>query len=150
MIVMLITFYEAKIEICFRVLSIACQFLLTFWLFPCMFVSCNFSFYTAAPLSLSCNCAPEAYSFVANRVSEFIVNGKNHMPPLEFHWLEYLSPLLKLGWLQWIGAVIFFFGWLHQRRCHAILVSITPCNQFFSWLEVEILLFVNKLLTALQ
>ncbi|KMS95175.1 hypothetical protein BVRB_011620 [Beta vulgaris subsp. vulgaris] len=89
----------------------------------------GFFFYTAAPLSLSCNCAPEAYSFVANRVSEFIVNGKNHMPPLEFHWLEYLSPLLKLGWLQWIGAVIFFFGWLHQRRCHAILGNLREVKE---------------------
>ena len=45
------------------------------------------------------------------------------MAPLEFQWSEYLSPLLKLGWCQWVGAAIFFWGWLHQRHCHAILVS---------------------------
>ncbi|KAL2925134.1 Polyprenol reductase 2 [Bienertia sinuspersici] len=81
-------------------------------------------FYIAAPLSLSCNCAPEVFTFTTNRVAEFIVKGKNRMPPPEFQWLEYLSPLLKLGWIQWVGAVIFFCGWLHQRRCHAILGNL--------------------------
>jgi len=51
------------------------------------------------------------------------VKGEDQMAPLEFQWSEYLSPLLKLGWCQWVGAAIFFWGWLHQRHCHAILVS---------------------------
>lgn len=86
-------------------------------------------FYTAAPLSLCCNCAPEVFTFVANRVAEFIVEGKNHMSPLEFQWLEFVIPLLKLGWFQWIGAAIFFCGWLHQRRCHAILGNLRKVKE---------------------
>ncbi|XP_021738743.1 polyprenol reductase 2-like [Chenopodium quinoa] len=89
----------------------------------------GFFFYTAAPLSLCCNCAPEVFTFVANRVAEFIVKGKEHMPPVEFQWLEFLSPLLKLGWFQWIGAVIFFCGWLHQCRCHAILGNLREVKE---------------------
>ncbi|KNA10694.1 hypothetical protein SOVF_141950 [Spinacia oleracea] len=89
----------------------------------------GFFFYTAAPLSLCCNCAPEVFTFVANTVAEFIVKGKNRMPPLEFQWLEFLTPLLKLRWFQWIGAVIFFCGWLHQRRCHAILGNLREVKE---------------------
>jgi len=85
----------------------------------------GFSFYTGAPLSLCCNFAREVFEYVENWITEFIVNGKDRMPPLEFQWSEYLCPLLKLGWCQWVGAVIFFWGWLHQRRSHAILVSMT-------------------------
>lgn len=86
-------------------------------------------FYTAAPLSVSCNCATEVFTFVANRAAEFIVKGKNRMPPPEIQFLEYLSPLLKLGWPQLIGAVIFFCGWLHQRRCHAILGNLREVKE---------------------
>ncbi|GMY05614.1 polyprenol reductase 2 [Fagus crenata] len=81
-------------------------------------------FYTAAPLSLCSNCAPEVYEFVVNRVAEFIVKGKNRMPAMELDWWEFVNPLIKLGWRQWIGAAIFFWGWIHQRRCHAILGSL--------------------------
>ncbi|KAM3695455.1 hypothetical protein ACJW30_07G131000 [Castanea mollissima] len=81
-------------------------------------------FYMAAPLSLCCNFAPELYEFVTNRVAEFIVKGKSQMPAIEFDWWEFMNPLMKLGWRQWIGATIFFWGWIHQRRCHAILGSL--------------------------
>lgn len=81
-------------------------------------------FYAAAPLSLCCNCAPEVFNYIVNWVTEFIVQGKDRMPPLEFQWSEYLNPLLKLGWFQWVGAAVFFWGWLHQRRCHAILGNL--------------------------
>ncbi|XP_062076930.1 polyprenol reductase 2-like [Humulus lupulus] len=81
-------------------------------------------FYTAGPLSLCCNCIPEVYEFVLNGVAEFIVKGKNRMPALEFDWWEFAIPLVKLGWLQWIGAAVFFWGWVHQLRCHAILGSL--------------------------
>ncbi|KAF4375293.1 hypothetical protein F8388_024063 [Cannabis sativa] len=82
------------------------------------------SFYTAGPLSLCCNCIPEVYKFVLNGVAEFIVIGKNRMPAFELDWWEFVIPLVKLGWLQWIGAAIFFWGWIHQLRCHAILGSL--------------------------
>lgn len=81
-------------------------------------------FYIAAPLSLCCNCAPDVYKFVLNGVAEFIVKGKSRMPSLEFDWWEFTIPLVKLGWFQRIGAAIFFYGWIHQRRCHAILGSL--------------------------
>lgn len=81
-------------------------------------------FYTAAPLSLCCNFAPEVFEYVVNQITEFIVKGEDQMAPLEFQWSEYLSPLLKLGWCQWVGAAIFFWGWLHQRCCHAILGNL--------------------------
>ena len=60
-----------------------------------------------------------------NGVAEFIVKGKNRMPALEIDWWEFVIPLVKLGWLPWIGAAIFFWGWIHQLRCHAILVGLT-------------------------
>ncbi|KAL6209515.1 hypothetical protein ACLB2K_020455 [Fragaria x ananassa] len=82
-------------------------------------------FYTAAPLSLCCNHIPEVYNYSVNGLAEFIVKGKKYtMQDLDFNWLEFTSSLLKLGWLQWIGAAIFFWGWIHQRRCHDILGSL--------------------------
>ncbi|BFG41391.1 hypothetical protein CerSpe_276650 [Prunus speciosa] len=81
-------------------------------------------FYTAAPLSLCCNNALEVYKFSLNAVAEFIVKGKTTVQHMEFDWLEFVSSLLKLRWLQWTGAVIFFWGWIHQRNCHAILGSL--------------------------
>ncbi|KAJ0428479.1 putative polyprenol reductase [Helianthus annuus] len=35
-------------------------------------------------------------------------------------WLLF-TPLLRLRWYTWIGAVIFLWGWVHQFRCHVIL-----------------------------
>ncbi|CAN6543938.1 unnamed protein product [Malus baccata var. baccata] len=81
-------------------------------------------FYTAAPLSLCCNNVLEVYKFSISGVAEFIVKGKSSMREVEFDWLQFVNSLLKLGWLQWIGAAIFFWGWIHQRRCHAILGSL--------------------------
>ncbi|KAL9244965.1 hypothetical protein vseg_018677 [Gypsophila vaccaria] len=81
-------------------------------------------FYTAVPLSLCCHCAPEIYTFVLNLLAEIIVKGKNHMLPADFHSSEYFIPLGRPGWCQWVGAVIFFWGWFYQRRCHAILGNL--------------------------
>ncbi|PON36972.1 3-oxo-5-alpha-steroid 4-dehydrogenase, C-terminal [Parasponia andersonii] len=86
-------------------------------------------FYTAAPLSLCCNCIPEVYKFVLNGVAEFIVKGKSRMPAMEIDWWEFVIPLVKLGWLQWIGAAIFFWGWIHQHHCHAILGSLRESRE---------------------
>ncbi|XP_056160151.1 polyprenol reductase 2-like isoform X2 [Syzygium oleosum] len=81
-------------------------------------------FYTTAPLSLCSNFAAEVYEFSANRVSEFIVRGKDQMASSEFDLLEFVNPLMKLGWRHWIGAIIFFWGWIHQHQCHRILGSL--------------------------
>lgn len=81
-------------------------------------------YYTGAPLSLGISCASEALSYARDQIAEFIVKGRDRMPDLQIDWLELLKPLLYLGWCQWIGAVIFLWGWLHQLRCHAILGSL--------------------------
>ncbi|KAK2978297.1 hypothetical protein RJ640_017148 [Escallonia rubra] len=81
-------------------------------------------FYTAAPLSLCSSCAPEVFKFAANWLVEFIVKGKNRMSVTEFDMWAFVSPLIKFRWHLWIGAAIFLWGWLHQRRCHAILGSL--------------------------
>lgn len=56
-------------------------------------------------------------------VEEFIVKGKDRMP-LTFGLWELLTPLINFKWHAWIGAAIFLWGWIHQRHCHAILVSL--------------------------
>ncbi|KAJ0254421.1 Polyprenol reductase 2 [Hirschfeldia incana] len=83
-------------------------------------------FYTVAPLSLCVSVAPEVARFAGYQVAEFIAKGKSHTSASsEFDVLSSLSPLMKqLGWCQLIGGVIFLWGWLHQRRCHAILGSL--------------------------
>ncbi|CAF1706359.1 unnamed protein product [Brassica oleracea var. botrytis] len=70
-------------------------------------------YYAAAPLSLC-----------VNLVAGFISKGKDHISSSEFDLLSFLSPLMNLGWCQLIGGAIFLWGWLHQRRCHAILGSL--------------------------
>ncbi|XP_074313289.1 polyprenal reductase 2-like isoform X2 [Silene latifolia] len=86
-------------------------------------------FYTAAPLSLCCDVAPEVFTYAENLLAEFIVKGKSHMPHSDFQLMEYLGPLVKLGWCQWVGVVIFFWGWLHQRRCHIILGNLREVKE---------------------
>ncbi|GLT86136.1 hypothetical protein SLE2022_042980 [Rubroshorea leprosula] len=81
-------------------------------------------YYMAAPLSLCCNCLPEVFRFTVNQMTEFIVEGKSQMPASGVDWWEAVNPLMKLGLLHWIGAAIFFWGWIHQRRCHVILGSL--------------------------
>lgn len=84
---------------------------------------------------------------MANWSAEFIVKGKDRMQIDEFDLWGYVNPLLLLKWYAWIGAAVFFWGWIHQERCHAILVSfMCICFMFqlvaifkkFSNLTVEI------------
>ncbi|KAM3369133.1 hypothetical protein ACQJBY_017189 [Aegilops geniculata] len=99
-------------------------------------------YYTAAPLSLASSCLPEAIDFIRGQIVEFIVKGRARMPDLVIDSPSLLKPLLKLGWCQWIGAIIFIWGSLHQIRCHAILGSlrenkdsdeyVIPCGDWFS------------------
>ncbi|KAL5791084.1 hypothetical protein ACOSQ2_005972 [Xanthoceras sorbifolium] len=70
-------------------------------------------YYALAPLSLCCTLAPEVFKFAAEQMAAF-----------EFEWWEFVNPLVKLGWLQWIGAAIFLWGWIHQHHCHVILGSL--------------------------
>lgn len=78
-------------------------------------------FYTAAPLSLCCTTAPEVLKFATNWIQEFIVNGKNQMTITKVNAWGILIPLIRQRWYTWIGAGLFSWGWVHQRRCHAIL-----------------------------
>ncbi|CAK9162046.1 unnamed protein product [Ilex paraguariensis] len=86
-------------------------------------------FYTAAPLSLCSTFAPEVFKFTENLVMEFVVKGKNQMPVSEFDFSGFVNHLLRLRWYAWIGAAIFFWGWIHQRRCHAILGSLRESTE---------------------
>ncbi|KAL6509077.1 hypothetical protein OROGR_023184 [Orobanche gracilis] len=81
-------------------------------------------FYTAAPLSLCCKYSTEVFKLVATLLAEFIVKGKDRMQVTEFNFWGHVNPLLQLKWYAWIGAAFFFWGWIHQRRCHSILGSI--------------------------
>lgn len=99
-------------------------------------------YYVAAPLSLASSCIPEAAEYLQGQVAEFIVKGRARMPDLVIDSSSLLQPLLKLGWTQWIGAVIFIWGSLHQIRCHAILGTlrehkdsdeyVIPCGDWFN------------------
>ncbi|GJN01991.1 hypothetical protein PR202_ga19301 [Eleusine coracana subsp. coracana] len=98
-------------------------------------------YYVAAPLSLASSCIPEAMQYLRGQVAEFIVKGRARMPDLVIDSSSLLMPLVKLGWCQWIGAVIFLWGSLHQIRCHSILGSlrkhrdsdeyVIPCGDWF-------------------
>ncbi|MQL87831.1 hypothetical protein Taro_020389 [Colocasia esculenta] len=82
------------------------------------------SFYIAAPISLCSSIALEVLSYTVNQINEFVVKDRSRMPAVEFAFWEYLKPLMKLGWRQWIGAAIFLWGWIHQYHCHAILGTL--------------------------
>ncbi|GJN26672.1 hypothetical protein PR202_gb14622 [Eleusine coracana subsp. coracana] len=98
-------------------------------------------YYVAAPLSLASSCIPEAMQYLRGQVAEFIVKGRARMPDLVIDSSSLLMPLVKMGWCQWIGAVIFIWGSLHQIRCHSILGSlrkhrdsdeyVIPCGDWF-------------------
>lgn len=97
--------------------------------------NCNLfhvSFYTAAPLSLCCTSAPDVFKFVINWIEEFTFRGENQMTINKFNEWEIIVPLVRQRWYTWIGAGLFSWGWIHQRRCHAILVSFS-CRRS-SWL----------------
>lgn len=81
----------------------------------------GFFFYIAAPLSLCCDVAPDAFTHAANRIFESITKEKHQALEIEFNWQEYLLPLVRSGWTQWVGAMIFLWGSIHQYKCHSIL-----------------------------
>lgn len=57
-------------------------------------------------------------------IAVLIVKGKDSIQFRDFDLLGHVNPLMQLKWCTWIGAALFFWGWFHQRRCHAILVSL--------------------------
>ncbi|CAM8986485.1 unnamed protein product [Rhodiola kirilowii] len=81
-----------------------------------------YCFYAAAPLSLSQGCISEVLNFTADQLAS--VMAQKRMPIIEYDFWGYLKPITKLGWCQWAGAAIFFWGWIHQCKCHAILGSL--------------------------
>ncbi|XVE87402.1 hypothetical protein DITRI_Ditri18aG0114600 [Diplodiscus trichospermus] len=88
-------------------------------------------FYIAAPLSLCTFCVVEAVNFAADQVAEFNVEGQDVMSITNFDLRGYVKPMTRLGWCQWAGASIFAWGWLHQYRCHAILVGFSSVLNLF-------------------
>ncbi|CAM0903254.1 unnamed protein product [Alopecurus aequalis] len=120
-------------------------------------------YYTAAPISLASSCLPEAIDYLRDQIVEFIVKGRARMPDLVIDSSFLLKPLLKLGWCQWIGAVIFIWGSLHQIRCHAILGSlrehkdsdeyVIPCGDWFSRVScphylAELVIYLGMLIAS--
>ncbi|KAL8472305.1 hypothetical protein ACS0TY_029501 [Phlomoides rotata] len=81
-------------------------------------------FYTAAPLSFCCKYSWEVFNFVEDIIAVFIVKGKDIIQFGDFDLLGHVNPLMQLKWCTWIGAALFFWGWYHQYRCHAILGSL--------------------------
>lgn len=81
-------------------------------------------FYTAAPLSLCSTYSMEVFKNLLNLIAEFVVKGKDGMQVTEFDLWGHVIPLLQLKWYAWVGAALFFWGWIHQHRCHAILGSV--------------------------
>ncbi|CAF1706361.1 unnamed protein product [Brassica oleracea var. botrytis] len=64
-----------------------------------------------------------------------------------------------LGWCQLIGGAFFLWGWLHQRRCHAILGSlrkipsqakeyIIPHGDWFESLRLSLVLYMGLLIAS--
>ncbi|XLU44767.1 hypothetical protein S245_039581, partial [Arachis hypogaea] len=81
-------------------------------------------FYLVAPMSLCTDCALDVFYFLEILFTKFIIVGKDHMPPVEVELWQVVNPLVRLGWRHWIGAAVLFLGWIHQQRCHKILVSV--------------------------
>ena len=81
------------------------------------FFICGFMhrYYVLAPLSLF------------PRAEEFLVKTSRGLKSCrreEFHIsMEAWKPFLEIGWLYWLGGAMFIWGWIHQSRCHMILVS---------------------------
>ncbi|KAJ1702972.1 hypothetical protein LUZ63_002751 [Rhynchospora breviuscula] len=117
-------------------------------------------FYVMAPLSLASPCIIEVVNFLRGQIAEFTVKGRDRMPDLRIDPAGLVKPLLSLGWCQWVGATIFFWGWLHQLRCHSILGSlrenrgadeyIIPYGDWFKYVScphyfAEIIIYVGIL-----
>ncbi|XP_078445976.1 3-oxo-5-alpha-steroid 4-dehydrogenase family protein [Wolffia australiana] len=115
-------------------------------------------YYVAEPISL---CGP--FALDALIYCQSALKGSQSMPTIEVDVWDYFKPLAKLGWLQSVGAVIFFWGWIHQFRCHKILGSLrkeTRANEYFiprgDWFEVsscphylaEIVMYIGILLVS--
>ncbi|XP_050365408.1 LOW QUALITY PROTEIN: polyprenol reductase 1-like [Argentina anserina] len=77
--------------------------------------------YTLAPI-LCYNHAQEVYKFSVTGIAKFLFQGNTSVQAYDLS--EFVIPFLKLGWLQWTGAAIFSWGWIHQRNCHKILGSL--------------------------
>lgn len=86
-------------------------------------------FYIAAPLSVCSLCYPEVFSYVITQSINSLFRKGAHIEDIEFKVLEYTISLLKLGWWEWTGTIIFIWGSIHQHRCHKILGSLRTENQ---------------------
>lgn len=75
-------------------------------------------YYLLAPLSLF----PRAIQFVTSML-QGCQSFRHGIYKFEIS-IQGWNPLLQIGWLYWIGGVIFIWGWVHQYRCHAILASL--------------------------
>lgn len=86
-------------------------------------------FYVAAPLSVCSLCAPEVSSYVITQAVHSVLRQRARIADIELKFFEYGNSLLTLGCWQWIGALVFTWGWIHQLRCHKILGSLRTGKQ---------------------
>ncbi|CAA6673482.1 unnamed protein product [Spirodela intermedia] len=121
-------------------------------------------FYVAEPVSLCCSFALEALTYTGTQISEYAVKGWQGIPEAEFDLWDYMMPLTNVGWLQWIGAVIFFWVgsisstvtkfWLgslrKQRRADEYLIphgdwfEVASCGHYLA----EIVMYLGIVLVS--
>ncbi|XP_024528091.1 polyprenol reductase 2 isoform X1 [Selaginella moellendorffii] len=82
-------------------------------------------FYVAAPLSLCCQEIGEIMINTLGTVSQGRLRSSCAWNP-DTRWWEcfHYSPW-RLNWYQWLGALLFLWGWYHQYKCHQILASLS-------------------------
>ena len=78
----------------------------------------------AAPLSMCSLCAPEVSSYVITQEFPYVLRQRPRIADGELKFVDYGNSLLRLGWWQWTGALVFMWAWIHQLRFHKILVKI--------------------------
>ncbi|KAF3340377.1 polyprenol reductase 1 isoform X1 [Carex littledalei] len=120
-------------------------------------------FYAMVPISLASPCIIDVVNFLRGQIAEFIVKGRDRMPDLRIDPPGLVGPLFSLGWCQWVGAAVFFWGWFHQLRCHSILGSlrenkgaeeyIVPYGDWFSYVScphyfAEIVIYAGILVAS--
>eukprot|EP01018_Ginkgo_biloba_P013470 Gb_17803 [translate_table: standard] len=74
-------------------------------------------------------CAPEVFSYIVTQIVNSVIRQQARIVDIEFKLWEYGKSFWKLGWWQWVGALVFVWGWIHQLCCHKILGSLRSEHQ---------------------
>lgn len=123
------------------------------------------SFYIVAPLSVCGeSVAGDALRHLVREIGKLIVKSKveegvmiikprstrNYwdwelMTSTEFKLWEYVKPLSQVEYFQWIGPLIFLFGFIHQLRTH--LFGVTRPG-WFRYMDHPIVIYFGILLAS--